>query len=130
VTLLNAQSLDVTHVLANSLSPLIGTELAFDSLAIFPGSPSVLFLGARATRPLLDAHAAVHAAVTTERAGPWQYYEPGAWVPHCGLALNLDADAVSRAFGILWPFRQLTASIVEACAVNTETGEHTRISTP
>jgi 2'-5' RNA ligase len=126
VTLLNVQSLDVTASLARTIAPLIGAELVFDSLAVFPGSPSVLFLGVRATRPLLDAHAAIHASITTERANPW--YEPGTWVPHCGLALGLDAANVTRAFALLLPFQQLKATITEVCAVNTVTGVHSRVS--
>jgi hypothetical protein len=128
VTLLNVGSLDVTDSLRRAVAPLIGTRLAFDSLAIFPGSPSVLFLGVRATRPLLEAHAEVHLSITAERTGPWRYYEPGAWVPHCGLALNLGASAVSRAFVLLYPFRHLTAAITEVCAVNTVTGDHAPVS--
>jgi 2'-5' RNA ligase len=128
VTLLNVQSLDVTEPLTRTIAPLIGTEIVFDSLAIFPGSPSVLFLGVRATRPLLDAHAAIHASITTERVGPWHYYEPGTWVPHCGLALGLNAAAVTRAFALLPPFQQLKATITEVCAVNSVTGDHSRVS--
>lgn len=128
VTLLNIRSLDVTQSLRQAIDPLIGTELVFDSLAIFPGSPSALFLGVRATRPVIDAHAAIHASIAAERAGPRHHYEPGAWVPHCGLAHELDAAAVARAFALLVPFQRLKATITEVCAVNTVTGDHSRVS--
>lgn len=63
----------------------------------------------------------------TAPGGYANYYEPGAWVPHCGLAAGLDAAAVSRAFALLHPFRPLTATITRVCAVNTETGDHARV---
>jgi 2'-5' RNA ligase len=128
VTLLNASILDVTSPLIETLRPLVGTDLFFDSLATFPGTASVLFLGARATLPLLSAHAAVHELISSEQTELWQRYRPGMWVPHCTLAGGLDSTAISRAFGLLHPFQSLPAHVAKICAVDTETGDHTLLA--
>jgi 2'-5' RNA ligase superfamily len=124
VSLINVETLTVADELIARLTPLMNTELAMTSLAIFPGSQSVLFLGVCATKTLLDNHAAVHEVIPDKRTGPWEIYQPGSWVPHCALALRLDADAVSKAFSLLHPFRPLTARVVEISVVDSETGEH------
>lgn len=128
VTLLNASTLDISPALVNTLQPLVGTELCFDSLAIFPGATSVLFLAARVTLPLLRTHAAVHELVPVEQTELWAQYRPGAWVPHCTLAFGLDATMVRTAFGLLHPFSSMCARVAEIAAVNTETGDQVRLT--
>lgn len=127
VTLLNATALSITDPLIETLRPLLGTELRFDSLAIFPGTSAVLFLAARVTQPLLDVHVALHQLVTAERTQRWSHYLPGAWIPHCTLAGGLDTKTTSRTFGLLHQFRSTRAEIAEICAVDTETGYHARL---
>ncbi|MBO0883431.1 MAG: hypothetical protein J2P17_24465, partial [Mycobacterium sp.] len=70
VTLLNASALGNRTALAETLQPLVGTDLFFDSLAIFPGTTSVLFLAARVTQALLKTHAAIHNLVPAEQTEP------------------------------------------------------------
>jgi hypothetical protein len=123
-TLLNATTLSGSTALVETLQALVGADLFFDSLAIFPGPTSVLFLAACVTPPLLSTHSAVHELVSTDQTEPWPRYRPGSWVPHCTLAGGLNAQAVSKAFELLHPFRAIHAIIAEICAVDTETGHH------
>lgn len=123
ITLINAQVIAVTPALLKVSKTLLNCELHMDVLGVFPGRESTLFLGLRTTRPLLDAHAAVHEAITEERAQSWQHYRPGCWVPHCSLALRLDGAAVGRAFSLLHPFQALPARAAEIGIVDTSTGD-------
>lgn len=123
ITLINTQTMSVTPTLLEVSATLLSCELRMDVLGVFPGPESALFLGVCATRPLLDAHAAVHEAVTEERTHGWEYYRPGSWVPHCSLALGLEGAAVGRAFSLLHPFAGLPARVAEIGIVDTDTGD-------
>lgn len=60
-------------------------------LGIFPGQPSYIFLAPVVTKPLLELHAKVAAALPVGVMHP--HYEIGCWVPHITLA------AVNQTFG-------------------------------
>lgn len=53
-------------------------------LGIFPGQPSYIFLAPVVTKPLLELHAMVAAALPAGVMHP--HYEIGSWVPHITLA--------------------------------------------
>lgn len=127
VTLFNATGLRITPALVDRLRPLVGSDIFFDSLAIFPGTPTVLFLGARATVPLLTAHAVAYELLSTEQTRRWPQYQPGLWIPHCSLATGVDSTTVHTALTVLYPVSPLHARIAEICAVDTETGRHTTL---
>lgn len=124
ITLINTQTLSPTDALIAELETLLRLEVRLNVLGVFPGQASALFLGAVTTGTLLEAHAAIHAIVTEERAGFWEHYQPGFWVPHCALALGLDAAGLDGAVSLLHPFLGLTAHVAEIGVVDTDTGDH------
>lgn len=67
-----------------------------------------------------DAEAdAAPSAITRQAA----LYKPAAWVPHCTLAMNLDAGSLGRAFRALHPYAGLQARVTSVCLVDIETGD-------
>ena len=60
------------------------------TLGTFPTKENALFLGAVTDAEVLAVHSAVHDALAGKVRDPWAYYLPGAWVPHCALAQDLD----------------------------------------
>jgi len=56
-----------------------------------------LFLAPTPTRSLLDFHAALHQRLASQAQGSWQVYQPGTWVPHCTLAMNLSREDIAPA---------------------------------
>lgn len=138
VTLAIAEQPIAKHLLADdnllkALKPLPGQRLNFPLLGVFPGAASVLFLGAQVTAPLLAAHANVHAAIaaitTTATKGSepdddlGRLYKPDSWVPHCTLAMDLDAESLAHAYRELHPYAGLRAHIERVGLVDMETGD-------
>lgn len=57
-------------------------------------SGGVLFLGVTPTRELLEFHRLIHRACAPSPTAKWiDLYQPGAWVPHCTLAMGVPATA-------------------------------------
>jgi 2'-5' RNA ligase len=94
-------------------------------LGTFPGSLGVLFLTVPVTTELLALHADVHAALTGQPVEHWPYYLPGNWVPHCTLAEGLDKAQASAAFGLIYGYEPITATVASAGIKDTATGATT-----
>jgi 2'-5' RNA ligase len=91
-------------------------------LGTFPGSGGALFLGVPVTTELLAFHADVHAALAAQPVDHWPHYLPGNWVPHCTLAEGLGKDEASAAFGLVYGYEPITATIASAGIKDTTTG--------
>jgi hypothetical protein len=78
------------------------------TLGVTAGRPDELVLAAVVDTELLAVHAAVHDALAGRVRGPVAAYLPGAWLPHCVLALTKPA----RAFAALHPVEPVRARIV------------------
>jgi hypothetical protein len=135
VTLAVGEHIAVGDGLIDALEALPGQRLSFPVLGVFPGDAAVLLLGAQVAPALLDAHAGVHAAIDRKSGngggidGPSEVdrsgalYKPGSWVPHCTLAMRLDAESLARALRELHPYAGLRAGIRKVGLVDTETGD-------
>lgn len=66
-------------------------------LGIFYQPDLILFLAPTPGQALLAFHARIHTNIAVEAQGSWPLYQPGRWVPHCTLAMNLTQDSLSRA---------------------------------
>jgi 2'-5' RNA ligase superfamily protein len=97
-------------------------------LGIFPGPGGVLFLGVQVTTSLLALHAEAHEALAGQPVTHWPYYLPGNWVPHCGLAQDLDSTGVVEAFRLLQGYRPITATVTSAGITDTNTGQVTPLT--
>jgi 2'-5' RNA ligase len=91
-------------------------------LGTFPGRGGALFLGVPVTAELVAFHADVHAALADEPVQHWPYYLPGNWVPHCTLAEGLDKVQAATAFGLLYGYQPITATISSVGIKDTATG--------
>jgi len=61
-------------------------------VGVFYHPELVVFLAPTPTRELLDFQAEVHACLLRDAGNPWEMYLPEKWVPHCTLAINIQAD--------------------------------------
>lgn len=72
--------------------------LGFDGVRWFEGPTTVLWAAPILSPELLRLHDAVHRAIDPARCHP--HYRPGAWVPHCTVALAVPAE--KRAEALAW----------------------------
>jgi 2'-5' RNA ligase len=63
-------------------------------------SADVVYLAPIVTAGLIELHADAHRRFAPHGAAPWQHYAPGAWVPHCTLALDLTGQQLETALRI------------------------------
>jgi 2'-5' RNA ligase len=91
-------------------------------LGTFPGYEGVLFLGVAVTADLLAFHREVHAALGGQAVQHWPHYLPGNWVPHCTLAEGLDKATAAHAFGLLYGYEPITATVSAVGIKDTVTG--------
>jgi hypothetical protein len=61
----------------------------------------VVFLGVVVTDALLALHRRAHESLGAFRESCWEYYLPGAWVPHVSLALDATNAAAQSATAML-----------------------------
>jgi hypothetical protein len=97
-------------------------------LGTFPGREGGLFLGVPVTAQLLEFHSGVHAALADQPVEHWPHYLPGNWVPHCTLAEGLHPAEAARAFGLLYEYEQITATVTAVGTKDTATGEITLLT--
>ena len=85
------------ETLAMELTPF-NVKLA--TVGRFPTAEGVVFLRPEPSDNLTRAHALVHGLLGPDRELVHPYYRPGAWYPHCTMALNVAevfVDAVMSA---------------------------------
>jgi 2'-5' RNA ligase len=128
ITLAVAEQLAISSSTLDAIRELPGTELTLSMLGVFPGEQAVLFLGATATAGLLSAHAAIHATIEQASDGMWELYRPGQWVPHCTLAMRLNASELRTAITRLHPCSAIHARIAHINLVEVETGQITPLA--
>jgi RimJ/RimL family protein N-acetyltransferase len=75
--------------------------LSFLSYGIFPGANPVIFLGPLVTTRLLEFQASVCRLLDDLGELPESdYYRPGHWIPHCGLAIEFGGSRLYEALQI------------------------------
>jgi 2'-5' RNA ligase superfamily protein len=103
VSLAVADGLDVEAFLPE-LRVLLAREpaprTALASAATFGTREGVIYLGAVATRALLDFHARFFPAFERAAGKAWPYYRPDAWVPHCTVTSGLAPAQVGDALAL------------------------------
>jgi 2'-5' RNA ligase len=73
-------------------------ELTFQAIRHFDGDPLVLWADPLPSRRLSELHAAVHAAIPPSLCRP--HYQPGAWMPHASLGVNIGKERRSKALAL------------------------------
>jgi hypothetical protein len=82
------------QVFSESIAPI---ELILGSVGVFPGEKGVVFLAPVVTPPLLEIHAKLHDLLRTMNVQTDPYFQPGFWVPHSTMAMNIPAAAIPKA---------------------------------
>lgn len=84
--------------LRRALAGVAGIPVTMTALGFFLAAKAPAYLAVAPTRRLLELHDEVHDAIGT--AGSWRYYQPGSWMPHCTLAMNVECQTtVADALG-------------------------------
>jgi hypothetical protein len=96
------------NALEDELRVLALPSVWLATLGATAGRPGELVLAAVVDAELLAVHVAVHDALAGRVRGPVAAYLPGAWLPHCVLAVNRPAEA----FAALHPVEPVRARIV------------------
>jgi 2'-5' RNA ligase len=73
-------------------------RLTLTSVGLFPAV--AVFLAPTVTAELLDLHAGFHRRFGRLGGESWEHYRPGAWVPHCTLATDLEPGQFGSALAI------------------------------
>jgi 2'-5' RNA ligase len=93
------------------------------TLGTFPTEQNGLFLGAVVDTELLAVHSAAHDVLAGRVKQPWAHYLPGAWVPHCTLALDVTTEQLATGFATLHPVTPVRATVAGVGITDTRTGE-------
>jgi 2'-5' RNA ligase len=75
-------------------------SLRLGSIGVFPGPQAVLFLAPVVTERLLQLHRLFHTTFAQAADQNAAYYQPGAWVPHVTLALDVPPTQLPDAVAI------------------------------
>jgi hypothetical protein len=92
-------------------------------LSILTAADGELAITAVVDNELLAVHSAVHDVLAKRVKQPVARYLPGAWMPHCVLARDLEPAQVTAGFAALYPVGSIKARITEIVVVDTHTGE-------
>jgi 2'-5' RNA ligase len=122
VTLAGARHLVVNDTALDAIHGLQGSELILPMLGVFPGKQAVVLLGATVTAELLSAHAAIHCGIEQGSEDIWELYRPGSWVPHCSLAMGVEANDLMTVIASLHPHSPITVRVTQIGMVDNETG--------
>ena len=94
---------DKLKLFAEMSSPF---PLTISHLGIFPTEKPFVFLALTVTQKLLDIQAYMHQLLGEIGQSSLTNYVPGCWVPHCTLALDVDAKLIAQVIeiGLTMPF--------------------------
>lgn len=109
--------------LAGELELLSLPALWLYTLGTFPTTENELVLTAVVDAELLAVHSAIHDVLAKRAKNPSAYYMPGAWVPHCTLAQEIETEQLAAGFAALHPIEPIKANVTEIGITDTRTGD-------
>jgi 2'-5' RNA ligase len=86
----------LVEALTDDLEETLSFPMTFASLGAFTGESSILFLAPVVTKALLLLHERVYTVVVAHVRDSHAHYAPGAWIPHCTLALGLTSSQLAE----------------------------------
>jgi 2'-5' RNA ligase len=122
VSLLLAETLqvdDVARDLERCGACFRGLDVRLSHVGVFPAPDRVLFYGLTPTDRLLRLHADLRGRSCRWRAALTAGTHAGVWVPHCTLAMRVDATRLSDAIAIAttlslpWVVPQMRLALVQ-----------------
>jgi 2'-5' RNA ligase len=103
---------EVRDALDRAGRDLPALRLTFDAIRTFEGPPLVLWASPRPDPTLHAVYAAIHAAIHPMHCRP--HYRPGAWTPHCTLAMQVRDDRRADALAFAAAPRTAFAVVFDA----------------
>ncbi len=89
-------------------------EFRLSSVGTFPGNEGVVYLSPVVTQDLLAIHQQYHETFLKYEANVQAYYLPGNWVPHCTVAIDLEASGIPEVVAYCRArFQQVTGRFTE-----------------
>ncbi len=82
---------------AGAIAPV---EVSLQAAGTFGLENGVVFLAPAASRRFMRVHSSLYASLAESMENRSKLYEPGAWVPHCTVAMGLAPDEICRAIGV------------------------------
>jgi 2'-5' RNA ligase len=73
--------------------------VTFDAVGSFPGG--AIYLRTALNSGLAEVQQRAHERLDMLASGPWHYYLPERWIPHCTVAMEFPADRMDRALAIV-----------------------------
>jgi 2'-5' RNA ligase len=114
--------------LRRALSGVDGLPVTMTALGFFLTNRAPAYLAVAPTRRLLELHDEVHQ--TLGAVDSWPYYQPGNWMPHCTLAMDVVCQtSVAEALSdTTLPIQATvgTANLVELPPIVKDPGAHRR----
>jgi 2'-5' RNA ligase len=83
---------DLIDGFARKIAPI---PVTLASLGVFPSASPVMFLAPKVTVELLQIHSEFFTAFDSLGHGCWSHYSPLHWIPHCTVAMHIDAQQLS-----------------------------------
>lgn len=125
LSLIGAESLDGPAIRAalDGLPAAPPLAVRLDYIGQFLGR--VLWIGPVPTAKLLDHHRRVHERLTAAGVGGFDYYRPGAWVPHCTLSMRVPYHKLSEAIRLCMDVLPIHATLTGAAVADHARGQYT-----
>jgi 2'-5' RNA ligase len=105
VSLVVSDDVEALRALAPDLAEIVrmaGPQvLSLDAVGLFPGADPVLYLGVTPTERLLRLHAEVAELLRGRGIEVRPEYLPGAWIPHCTVAMDVPRDRCGDAVAVV-----------------------------
>ncbi|MFT8246315.1 2'-5' RNA ligase family protein [Roseomonas sp. BN140053] len=93
----NTEDTGLAGAAARDVLAQLPARLELSGLAVFPGTPSVLYAAAVPTMSWLEMHAALCGRLDRVE----EHFRQGNWVPHITLAADLEPGRLCEAMGLL-----------------------------
>lgn len=78
--------------ISRSMDPF---SISFQQIGLFPSVNGAVFWGPVVTKELLTLHSILYRAFDDFSVQPeFDFYKPGHWIPHCGLAMEITDNAL------------------------------------
>jgi 2'-5' RNA ligase len=128
VSVVVSDDVDAMRALAPELGEVVrmaGPQvLGLDAIGLFAAEEPALYLAVTPNERLLRLHAEASELLRGRGVALWPEYRPGAWVPHCTVAIGVPGDRCGDAVAALrsapLPIRARSA---RPGLVDTETGK-------
>ena len=107
----------VEPILREVVESLAAFPLSFQQIGVFPGQKPVVFWAPVVTQALLALQKRLNDQLAPFSRPPgFDFYQPGHWVPHCGLAMEIAdekvvPDIVRICLGLLSPHTALAVEM-------------------